>query len=176
MEDALVAFMRGYATFVKTDLDAILPCWQPVLAKARNVLLRPGQTCRHVYFLHAGLMRYFYLSDEGEEVTKFFTEPPYVFTAQRSLNLATPSAEGITLVADAELLVIEKADVDRLFAAKLHVHRYTVRNGDAISVTHEVWFSGALAGFFALLLGGTFRGQLLAVVQRVVRFASQTPA
>ena len=116
MEDALVAFMRAYATFVKTDLDAVLTCWKPVLAKAGDVLLRPGQTCRHVYFLHAGFMRYFYLNDEGEEVIKFFTEPPYVFTAQRSLNLATPSTEGITVVAFAELLVIEKADVDRLFA------------------------------------------------------------
>ena len=112
---ALAKFMRSYADFSSADVAAVSACWRPVLAKAGDQLLVPGQVCRHVYFLHTGLMRYFYIDEQGEEVTKFFTEPPYVFTAQRSLNLAQPSQEGIAVVQEAELLVISKADVDALF-------------------------------------------------------------
>ena len=61
-----------------------------------------------------------------------------------------------------------------LILANLHVHRAIALadSGAAAAVTHEVWFDGWLGRGFALLLGATFRQQLPAVVQRVVRTAT----
>ena len=113
----LGAFMRRYTPFSASELKEVLSHWQPLSASVGQQLLCVGEVCRHVYFLHEGLMRYYYRNGDGdgEEVTKFFTEPPYVFAAQRSLNAAAPSVEGITAVTPSQLLVIELAEVERLY-------------------------------------------------------------
>lgn len=60
----------------------------------------------------------------------------------------------------------------RLPLASLHVHRFVAP--DARSITHEVWFSGLLAGFWSSRFGADFRRQLPAVVARVAALTQNT--
>ncbi len=107
--------MERYAKFSPSDLAEILPHWTPRSMKTDEVLLAQGKRCKHVWFLQSGLMRYRYVREDGEERTKFFTEPPYVFTSQRSLNQDIPAEESIVAVTDTELLSISKSSIDDLF-------------------------------------------------------------
>ena len=59
---------------------------------------------------------------------------------------------------------------------KLHVHRtLDALPAGGTRLTHEVWFSGASAPVFALLLGGRFREALAGVVPRVAQLALAQP-
>ena len=58
-------------------------------------------------------MRYFVVKD-GEELNKFFTEPPYLFTSQQSFNLQTPAKESIQALQDSVAWSLTKSDVDAL--------------------------------------------------------------
>ena len=112
----LRSFSRAYEPIGAADWTEIVARWMPWSTSAGGEILREGQVCRHVYFLDAGLTRYHFADAEGVDRTKFFTEPPYVFTAQRSFNAGVPSREAITAVADCGGLRISKSDVDVLLA------------------------------------------------------------
>lgn len=81
--DALLRFVHGYTPLSPTDRATIAEPWKPFSLRAGQTLLREGDRCPGLYFLHAGLLRYHYTAPDGEDVTKFFTEPPYVFPPPR---------------------------------------------------------------------------------------------
>jgi len=78
----------------QSQWQAIEACLQRQEYPAQSTLLQQGQVCRYLYFLESGYLR-FYTFKDGEDVTKFFTEPPYCFTSQRSLTQQAPAREGI---------------------------------------------------------------------------------
>ncbi|MEO0876690.1 MAG: Crp/Fnr family transcriptional regulator, partial [Bacteroidota bacterium] len=63
--------------------------------------------------LESGLM-HFYVNRDGREVTKFFTEPPYCFTSQRSFNKDLPAGESIQAITDSRVWEMNKSDAFRL--------------------------------------------------------------
>lgn len=95
---SLLRFVRGYVDLPQSAEGRLLAGWEAFALSPGEALLGCGQTCGHLYFLEAGLLRYYALDAEGGEVTKFFTEPPYLFTALRSYNSGRPSREGISAV------------------------------------------------------------------------------
>lgn len=78
-----------------------------------EVILEEGKVCKHVYFLETGFLR-FYVNMDGEEVSKFFTKPPYCFTSQRSFNKSIPAKESIATLEDSRVWEITKSDSDKL--------------------------------------------------------------
>jgi CRP-like cAMP-binding protein len=74
---------------------------------AKAVLLDYGQYCQKLYFLERGLLRYVSYKN-GEEVTKFFTLPPYCFTAQRSFTQEQRSEEGIIAIEESVVWELDR--------------------------------------------------------------------
>ncbi len=111
---ALRAFTERYTTLSTDEWNQVSSHWRPAFAKTGDYLLREGQACNSIWFLHKGLLRFSYTDDEGEEHTKYFTDPPYVLTSMRSLESRQPAIEAIHVIAEAELLVIDKVANDGL--------------------------------------------------------------
>ena len=82
---------------------------------AGTPILREGAVCRYLYFLEKGLLRY-HVNRDGEDMTKFFTEPPYSFTAQRSFSRELPAEEAIETLQPSRIHRIGRADTYRLLA------------------------------------------------------------
>ncbi len=57
-------------------------------------ILSKGKVCKFFYFLEQGLIRYF-VDNEGDDITKFFTVAPYCFTSRDSFRNQKPSMENI---------------------------------------------------------------------------------
>lgn len=58
----------------------------------------------------------FYIFVEGEKVSKFFTEPPYCFTSQRSFTNDIPTNDNIEVLKDAIVWEISKEDAFNLLS------------------------------------------------------------
>ena len=82
---------------------------------AGHSLLEEGKRCRHLYFLEAGLLRYFVWRD-GRDITKFFTTAPYCFTSQRSFAQGLPSLENIESISPSTLWVLDRDSAYDLLA------------------------------------------------------------
>jgi CRP-like cAMP-binding protein len=90
-------------------------CLEILHCKADMLLLKEGQVCRHLYFTNQGLLRFFMVSADGKDTTKFFTPEYQLFTSQQSFSTQTPSRECIQAITDAELLSLPHAALQLLY-------------------------------------------------------------
>lgn len=88
-----------------------------VIYKKGSALLEEGKVCKKLYFLESGCLR-FYINTNGEEISKFFTIPPYCFTSQRSFNNETPAQESIAALEDSVVWEMSKQDAYKLLNMK----------------------------------------------------------
>ena len=76
-------------------------------------LFRQGDTAQALYFVTAGLLRYYYLADGVEHTGQFFNEGMFVADVA-ALTTGSPGLQNIDALEAAEVLVIPRA---ALFAA-----------------------------------------------------------
>ncbi|MFK8102375.1 MAG: Crp/Fnr family transcriptional regulator [Saprospiraceae bacterium] len=107
------AFISRYTELSPKEWQIIETRLRSKVVKKGTLLLEEGQICRRVYFLETGLLRYFVWKD-GLAVSKFFTQPPYCFTSQRSFTQQIPARENIETLEDSLIWQLEKADSDQL--------------------------------------------------------------
>jgi CRP/FNR family transcriptional regulator, anaerobic regulatory protein len=79
-----------------------------------STLLAQGEVCRHLWFIESGLLRFYFIDDKGNEITKFFTEAPYCLTSQRSFNRQLPSEEAIETLEDSVIWEMNSAHANAL--------------------------------------------------------------
>jgi CRP/FNR family transcriptional regulator, anaerobic regulatory protein len=94
--------MHAVRSIIAEYVNLESPDWERIEAGLvrRNlvkgeVLLEQGEVCRTLWFLEAGLLRYYTNGADGVERTKFFTLAPYCFTSQVSFSKNLPAQEAI---------------------------------------------------------------------------------
>lgn len=110
-------FIHNYTLTSEKDWARIANCLTRRVLPKGYLLLEEDRICRHIYFLESGLLRYFIWKD-GLDVTKFFTQPPYCFTSQRSYNLQIPTQENIETLMESMVWQMTKDDAEGLFDLK----------------------------------------------------------
>lgn len=107
-------YISSYCTLNDADWKLIEPCWQKKWVPNQTRLLIQGQFCEKLWFLESGLMRYFLLTESGQDITKFFTCAPYVFTSQVSFSKNVPAIENIETLEDSIIWEMSVEDAFRL--------------------------------------------------------------
>jgi CRP-like cAMP-binding protein len=107
-------FIQNYTPLSNADWEQIAACLSRREVPKETLILEEGKTCRHLYFLESGLLRFFILKN-GQDVTKFFTDVPYCFTSQKSFTSQQPALESIGTLEDSVIWQMTYADVNRLF-------------------------------------------------------------
>lgn len=110
-------FISQYTPVSEQDWQAISDCLLRREMKKETLLLEEGKTCKHLYFLEKGLLRFFVWKD-GLDITKYFTDVPYVFTAQKSFNQQVPAQESIETLEDSIIWQMSYDDAQRLLELK----------------------------------------------------------
>ena len=110
-------YLANYTAIPTKDWQLIKQTLIPKTVKRNELLLEEGKICRHLFFLENGLLRFFVWKD-GQDITKYFTHPPYLFTSQRSFSLQKPARESIQALEDSQLWLISKSDAEQLLELK----------------------------------------------------------
>ncbi len=119
---------------LKTSLERLLPlsreefiAFAMLLTERRLVkrepLLRAGEVCNQIAFVNQGCLRYYYLKDGNEFNGQFFFEGAWVGDYQSFLT-GQPSIQYIDALEDANLLVISRADLQRLYTEQPRFERF----------------------------------------------------
>lgn len=106
-------YILKYNPIKLEEWQAVENCLQRKEYKKGELILQHGKICRKLYFLEEGFLRYFILQN-GEEVSKFFTQAPYCFTSQRSFTKDIPTEDNILALKDSIVWEIDKADAFEL--------------------------------------------------------------
>ncbi|GAB3641771.1 Crp/Fnr family transcriptional regulator [Spirosoma arcticum] len=106
-------FINNYTSLSNADWGSVEACLVRQEVPKGTLILSEGKICRYLYFLESGLLRFFILKDGGE-VTKYFTDVPYVFTSQKSFASQQPARESIEALEDSVLWQMTYGDAYRL--------------------------------------------------------------
>ncbi|MGF7216776.1 CRP-like cAMP-binding protein [Spirosoma lacussanchae] len=106
-------FITSYTALSESDWQSIEPCLVRQEVAKGNIILTEGRICRHLYFLESGLLRFFILKD-GNDITKYFTDVPYVFTSQKSFTSQQPARESIEALENSVVWLMTYDDANRL--------------------------------------------------------------
>ncbi|MEM6629812.1 MAG: Crp/Fnr family transcriptional regulator [Bacteroidota bacterium] len=102
-------YIRTYSDLSDKDWTLVCSALSRKEYSVGELILKGGQICRKLYFLEDGFLRY-WINRDGVEVTKYFTEPPYCFTSQRSLTKEIPSNDNIEVLEEAIVWEMDKQD------------------------------------------------------------------
>lgn len=87
-------YIENFTKLSDDDWNIIKANFKEISFEAEQVVLQEGDVCKYVYFQREGFVR-FYITVEGDEVSRAFLPAPCFFTARKSLNHQIPSMEGI---------------------------------------------------------------------------------
>lgn len=109
MENILFDFMSKYVSLTEEEKNIILSFDIFRSVKKGTILLKEGQKSKSSYFVLKGCIRTYYVSDNEEKTTAFYTEmealtPPCVITQ-------TPSEYYVSCIEDT-LLTISNSDME----------------------------------------------------------------
>jgi CRP-like cAMP-binding protein len=104
---ALAAALRAQADIPAAELAKLGALFRPAALHRGEHLLRAGETPRSLAFVHAGLLRLYYLDPEGRELTKSFCAEGEIVAAYSALLLGEPSRLFIEALEDCLLLVAD---------------------------------------------------------------------
>lgn len=108
-----------YHLRIKTGLDELTLDKIASYVKFRKVkkstfLVSQGEVCNHLYFIHSGCIRTYYLTQEGNEKTRHVAFENSIVTAFSSFVSQQPSFEFVDVLEDSELFSISHKDFYQL--------------------------------------------------------------
>jgi CRP-like cAMP-binding protein len=113
--------------FVKIDnekFEDILSYFQVQDLKKKENLLTEGQVCKASYFVINGILRKFFLKDNGSEQTTEFAIESWWMTETFSYINQSPSEFTIQAVENVKVLVLHRDAHDRMLASHPEMERY----------------------------------------------------
>jgi CRP-like cAMP-binding protein len=78
-------------------------------------LIQEGKICNEIAFVKTGILRSFYVNNEGNEITNCITFENELMSAFSSFITQKPTEENIQAVVDSELLILKRSDMEMLY-------------------------------------------------------------
>jgi CRP-like cAMP-binding protein len=91
---ALRKFIENYSELPDVEWDIIKQAFERREIEKNELIVSEGSVCKYFFFLEEGLIRYFIFND-GNDITKFFTAAPNCFTSITSFRPQKPAQENI---------------------------------------------------------------------------------
>ncbi|WPP49286.1 Crp/Fnr family transcriptional regulator [Catalinimonas niigatensis] len=82
-----------------------------------HVLIDIGQVADEIYFINKGCMRFYYLTEEGEEVTGFIFLENMMAGSSESFFSRIPSSQVVETLEESELLVVTHNSLEQLYSS-----------------------------------------------------------
>ena len=98
----------------ESDAERINSFFRPRQVNKNDCFVTEGKVSQQLAFLESGLVRYFSLTDKGEERTTYISLPGTFVASLLSYLSGIPAKESIKAITAADIRVIDKKDVLQL--------------------------------------------------------------
>jgi CRP-like cAMP-binding protein len=123
MIENLMNYCSKYIQLTESDKELIALNFKQVKIKRKDYLLKEGKICDFVAFLNSGVIRHYHLKD-GNEITCDITLQNNFITDFKSLTQNIPSNYNFQILKDAELFIINKNDLFRLYTENKNIESF----------------------------------------------------
>jgi CRP-like cAMP-binding protein len=114
MKEVLKSLFNSYRELSDNDISKGLDLFSQKTYRKGDLLIESGYTCNWIGFVVSGIVRNFYVSSKGEEITYCITFPNKFITAYSSFISGDKTFENIHAITDVEMLVIDKKQFTEL--------------------------------------------------------------
>ncbi|MBN1819307.1 MAG: Crp/Fnr family transcriptional regulator [Prolixibacteraceae bacterium] len=115
--EAFRNFLNKYTSIPENEWQQIWSAFEMKKFRKNEMILSEGQICRFFYFMELGMIRFF-INNDGEEITKFFTVAPYCFTSKESFRNQKPATENIQALENIVAWQINLGQANKLLKLK----------------------------------------------------------
>jgi len=122
----LCDYLMTLVPFSQDELNDILSHFEKEYVQKNHVLIEVGKVCNKLYFLEQGIVRSYYLKQDGKDVTQWFFSAGKFMTSANSFFQQIPSIYYLEILEDSVLYSISKEKLDILLA-KYHKVEKLVR-------------------------------------------------
>src|SRR3954451_17844688 len=81
----------------------------------KDFLLKEGQSCRTISYVHSGALRAFYVDKEGKESTIMFAIHDWWITDMYCFVMEQPAMQNIVSIKNSSVLQLRKSDLEKLY-------------------------------------------------------------
>jgi CRP-like cAMP-binding protein len=112
----LKRYLLHNSTISEDDLEKIVRHFKPLKVKKNTIFLLQGEVCNKLYFVNSGCIRTYYITEKGDEKSRFIALEGMVATSLTSFISQQPSFEFVGSLDDSELLYISYDNFYQLLA------------------------------------------------------------
>jgi CRP-like cAMP-binding protein len=113
--DEMIEFLKSIYPVPEDLKKAIWSKTQLLKVRKRKHILKAGEVCHDLYFIRKGLLRCYYYTRRGKEVSTWFMWENDVCVSIPSFYRQVPGYEYIQAIEDCELICIRYEDLYELF-------------------------------------------------------------
>lgn len=115
MATQFISFLKQHQAIPVTDEPIIEAATEHRFYKKGQPLFKAGKVCREMFLVCSGILRITATNEAGNEVTYFFIRWGRLCSILNSFNNRVIAKEIILAVSDAEVIVLTRAKLDKLF-------------------------------------------------------------
>lgn len=112
--EELINYLLQFGHLNQQQIDLVKSKAKETELKKDEYFSEAGKIPREVAFLIEGILRVCYYNNQGEEITKYFSEEKHFIVDINSFDNNVPSTEYIQAVTDCKLIVFSKRDWEEL--------------------------------------------------------------
>ena len=114
MHETLLKNIASFIELTEEEEKNFLSVLRPKKLRKRQYHVQAGDYCKYEAYVVKGCLRQYYVDDAGAEHTVSFAVEDWWTSDMYGLITGKPSLTNIEALVDAELLLIEKTDFDKL--------------------------------------------------------------
>lgn len=113
--EQLITFIKKYGNISELEEESIKTFFVPLIIKKKKILIEKNSVCNRLFFVNKGLLRTYYIDNNGNEFTRRIAWENGFLTNMNSFRKnGIENNETIECIENAEILQITKKDLDKL--------------------------------------------------------------
>jgi len=117
--EQLLNYLKKYGTITENEEKSIRNCFQVMSMKKKQILINKGSPCKKLFFVNKGLLRAYYISDNGNEITRMVAWENRFLTNLVSFRYFEENEETLECIENSEILCIDRDNFNVLLKSSL---------------------------------------------------------
>ena len=107
-------YFKQFELFTDEELVHIESLFVQQIINKDDFFIKEGEMCKHIAFIESGILRSFYITDDGKDTTYCFRFPNETAASYSSFITGKGSPENIQAVSNAVVYLIKKETIEQL--------------------------------------------------------------
>lgn len=106
--------LKSYNIFIEKEIEEVFYMGSYKTYKKADFIIKEGDVCKNIGFIVSGIIRSYYYTSQGKDITYCLSFPESFVSAHSSYISQKESTINIQALTDAELFIIPKEAMDKL--------------------------------------------------------------